>query len=112
MLQAIVVGRGRMCQICGKKRAQVGHHIIRRKYHALRWIARYVIDLCHECHEKDGQPGFKEACIKWLGGQRVYERLSRHAKNAKRPHPEDAIVDMQKVLDRHGQSDVSLGRSS
>jgi hypothetical protein len=112
MVQAICVGRNRKCQVCGQRKATEGHHIIRRKYRALRWKVRYVIDVCHLCHDKDGQKGFNRACIKWLGGQRVYERLKRHAENAQPQHPQDAVDELKKVLDRQGRSDVYLGRTS
>jgi hypothetical protein len=95
MVQEIVVGRGRKCQMCGKERATDGHHIIKRRFHALRWQTKYIIDLCHECHELDKHPTrkaeLKARCIEWLGGQQVYERLRRYAENAPPEEPEEAI---------------------
>lgn len=96
---------GGICQKCGKIGTE-GHHIVKRRYRAVRWKLVNVIPLCHDCHELDRHPTRKAElerfCDEWL--QREYamtlDDLRFYAEHHEAEDPADAIERMKKMLDK------------
>lgn len=81
---------GHQCRRCGSTWMLDAAHVIRRGYHATRWVLRNAVCLCRSCHDYMG--GRDIEWRNWCLAQDIpYDNLHWLALHDKPERPEDAL---------------------
>jgi hypothetical protein len=98
LIRQIVFNRdfGR-CRFCGGQASDV-HHIIHRRYKAVRWDARNLISLCRICHDREQNRNevkrFKIQCrVEVYHNGSDYDELNRLAESSDGQHDIKGIIE-------------------